>query len=43
MRVEVSETTRLEPGDVLDVQLDLLRAATPRASLENEIMQAQSR
>ena len=43
MRVEASETTRLEPGDVLDVQLDLLRAATPRASLENGIMQAQSR
>ncbi|WP_295813369.1 polysaccharide biosynthesis/export family protein [uncultured Nitratireductor sp.] len=42
-RVEATETTGLKPGDVLDVQLDLLRASTPRASLENGIMQAQSR
>ncbi len=42
-RVDAVETTGLEPGDVLDVQLDLLRASMPRASLENGIRQAQSR
>ncbi|SEB86298.1 polysaccharide export outer membrane protein [Nitratireductor aquibiodomus] len=42
-RVDAVETTGLEPGDVLDVQLDLLRASMPRASLENGVMQAQSR